>query len=472
LAQEKKDLKILVMSLEGNSLDLALQFKREGAQVRFALPAVKPEDKEYMQRFGEGLVDRCVGSDADIKWADWVFCDDSALGAQMHVVKKLGVPCFGTCYNNPAPSDLAYWELGGKSFRAHDAAGVLERERAAVHAVFDRFKVGQKVESLSFKDVGEALAHLKEHPVPHVIKPEADGSGGSKTYVSELEDGSDAIGWLETLPGRADAAKIKSIEVEEKIRGVEVAATVVCTGSAFVGPLLVNFEHKRIWPGDIGPNCGEQGTVMFYDRRPLHRIRLFADTLQRLGPLLFTLGYRGLVDIGGIVNEKGFHPTEITPRPGYPTSYIMRQLVTTPWSEWMASVAAGKAPPFKTRTGYALGVVVYGEDYPNYGAGFEKCNGLPFFPSTRAGLEEVCASFFSPVDVRVNAGRVVLNGSYAGCVSAARESVWEASHAVYSLLDKHDPKVFFPGMAYRNDIGQGTATKMKQLYDWGFEFLV
>ncbi len=462
-------MRILLVSKEGNALDMALRYQREGCEVRLAIPEVKPEEKEYMAHFGEGLVERVDDYLAYARKADLAVCDDSALDDQMHELKKLGIPVFGTCYGNP--SETGKWELGGKLFRGHQAAHLLEKERAVVHHVLNELKVGQHVESLSFKDIGEAVAHLKDHPVPHVIKPETDGSGGSKTYVSELEDGRDGIGWLETLVDRGDAPK--SIEVEEKISGVEAACSLWSAGKGgFVGPLNVNFEHKRIWTGNIGPNCGEQGTLMFYDRRPFKRVKMFQETLAKLEGLLATLDYRGQMDVNGIVNQDGFHATELTPRLGYPSSYIEDTLQVTPWSELHLALAQGKAIDNKVRPGYAMGVVVFAEKYPDYNAAFEVCNGLPFYPETKAGLDKAL-DFFHPCDVRVQEGRVVLNGCYAGCVTARASTILECQQQIYDgILNKKEPRIFFPGMAYRNDIGNKTEQDMQKLKSWGYDFLI
>ena len=43
-------------------------------------------------------------------------------------------------------------------------------------------------------------------------------------------------------------------------------------------PVCVNFEHKKLFPGDIGPPTGEMGTSMFWSEPN----RLFNATLKKM----------------------------------------------------------------------------------------------------------------------------------------------------------------------------------------------
>ena len=55
------------------------------------------------------------------------------------------------------------------------------------------------------------------------------------------------------------------------------------------GKFTVNFEHKKLFPGDIGPPTGEMGTAMFWSE-PNH---IFNQTLLKMAPKLAEEGYIG-----------------------------------------------------------------------------------------------------------------------------------------------------------------------------------
>ncbi|MDP3004278.1 MAG: phosphoribosylamine--glycine ligase, partial [Candidatus Azambacteria bacterium] len=57
-------------------------------------------------------------------------------------------------------------------------------------------------------------------------------------------------------------------------------------GKDFILPINVNFEHKRVFPGDIGPFTGEMGTLMFWSEPN----KLFRMTLEKMKPALVESG--------------------------------------------------------------------------------------------------------------------------------------------------------------------------------------
>ena len=75
-------------------------------------------------------------------------------------------------------------------------------------------------------------------------------------------------------------------------------------GKNFIYPININFEHKKLFPGDFGPATGEMGTSMFWSQPNT----LFYSTLDKLKDTLREEGYVGYIDLNCIVNGYGIYP--------------------------------------------------------------------------------------------------------------------------------------------------------------------
>ena len=102
-------------------------------------------------------------------------------------------------------------------------------------------------------------------------------------------------------------------------------------------PVNINFEHKKLFPGNIGPSTGEMGTSMFWSEPN----RLFNQTLAKMEPLLAEEGYVGYIDLNCIVNANGIYPLEFTSRFGYPTIFIQQEGMITPIGQFFFDLAGG-----------------------------------------------------------------------------------------------------------------------------------
>lgn len=111
---------------------------------------------------------------------------------------------------------------------------------------------------------------------------------------------------------------MKGFQLQRRVEGVEIAIVAFFNGTEFIEPVTFNFEHKKLFPGNIGPQTGEMGTSMFWARRN----RVFEETLGRHEHWLADEGYVGSIDLNCIVNENGIYPLEFTPRFGYPCLLI------------------------------------------------------------------------------------------------------------------------------------------------------
>src|SRR5439155_4770184 len=106
------------------------------------------------------------------------------------------------------------------------------------------------------------ITYIRENPGAYVIKP----SGQAQNYKGLLfvgmeDDGSDVVRMLETYK-RVWSSKIKVFQLQKKVAGVEVGVGAFFNGKRFITPVNINFEHKKLFPGEVGPSTGEMGTVM------------------------------------------------------------------------------------------------------------------------------------------------------------------------------------------------------------------
>ena len=446
-------LKILFVSKESGAGDLALRLAMEGHDLRYHV--VEKDESSNL----DGLIEKEKNWRAGVGWCDYAILDDTGMDDISAFLLKAKKPAFGMAYRDG--------EFGGKSIVASKFATTLEKDRSFSHEIMEHLKIGKPIESLQFSDIAQAIEHLKKHQVPHVIKPEVQGSGSEKTYVGHFWDNSDCIGWLEQLPSLPNAGKIKSIEVEERKVGVEVAASTWFNGKDFVGPPNINFENKKIATHNIGFNTGEAGTSMFYGK---DTNRLAKETAYRMGDFLRKWDYRGQLDVNCIVNEEGVWPLEFTPRLGYPASYIEQELHTE-WGDFLATIARGEEYKGKFSEDWALGVLLVGEGYPFWTECAERTEGHLIQNLTKENIEH-----FHLYHVKYEKEKFIATGCLPLVVTGRGKTVAEAKKNVYDLMptpDAQEPnskEVYFPGCyPARPDIGDNVIENLKKLKEWGYD---
>ena len=201
---------------------------------------------------------------------------------------------------------------------------------------------------------------MQANPAPYVIKPSGEAQNIKRLlFVGQEDDGKDIIHVLETYK-KIHSETIKVFQLQRRMTGVEVAVGAFFNGKEFVYPININFEHKKLFPGQIGPSTGEMGTLTYWS--PPNR--LFNRTLKKLEPRLREEGYVGYIDLNCIVNHQGIYPLEFTSRFGYPTIFIQQESMITPAGEFLAGLAEGHRFEIKTRSGFQVGVRIVVPPYP------------------------------------------------------------------------------------------------------------
>ena len=223
-------MKFLFVSPEALSLDLAYRVTQEGHEVKFVVHGETEKD------VGDGFVDKADKWEDLTGWADVIIFDDVGFGRVADKLRAEGKKVVGgSAYADRLESDREF--------------GQNELARAGVSIL----------PSQNFTDFEEAIRFVQANPARYVIKPRGKAQNEKELlFVGQEADGNDVINVLAHYK-KHWAGKIKVFQIQQFAAGVEVAVGTFFNGKEFVRPVNVNFEHKRLFPGDIGPSTGEMG---------------------------------------------------------------------------------------------------------------------------------------------------------------------------------------------------------------------
>jgi len=430
-------LRILIISKECDSIDLARRLVEEGNQVKFYC------DAPGYERVGLGFGIKKV--------ADWQ--------RELSWVRKDGLIIFDYTGFGKVQDELrqqGYAVVGGCA-----AADRIELDRDYANRVLEEH--GIPTVPVYHFSVPAAIRHIKNHEGPWVIKHNGYADK-TLTYVGKLSDGRDVIDVLNSY-----RSECQTVVIQKKVQGIELAVAHFFNGREWCGPIEMTMEHKKLFPGDLGPKTSEMGTLMWFDAD--ERNKLFTDTLLHLKPFLIETNFRGKIDINCIVNERGAYPLEITPRFGYPALEMNNVLFNSPLGSHLSAIARGE--PFQTKWPHPFGIVVQIAVPPfpyRMETGRYNPDGLNIHFTRPLSDTDMHHVHFSDVMKRgKNNGRpeytVVTRSGYVMCVTGVGKTAEQARTKAYSLIDK----IVIPKMYYRNDIGLKFIEKEQVLLrKWGY----
>ena len=422
--------KFLFVSLDGLIADIAWQVVKEGHEVQLYT------DSTSEREIGNGFVPKTDDWEREVDWADLIVFDDVlGQGAKAQQLRDAGrLVVGGSPYTDRLEDDRAFGQAELK------AAGV------------------SIIPQDNFTSFDDAIAFVQANPSRYVIKPSGEAQNLKQLlFVGEDEDGKDVVQVLEDYK-RAWAARIKEFQLQRRIVGVEVAAGAFFNGKDFVTPINVNFEHKKLFPGDIGPSTGEMGTAMFWSEPN----RIFNATLKKMEPKLKEEGYVGYIDVNCIVNSNGIYPLEFTARFGYPTISIQQEGMLTPIGEFLHKLAEGSITRFKARSGFQVGVRIVVPPFPfTDPATFETSSKDAVIIFKKPTHEGVHIEDVKTVDnewlVTGTSGVVLIVVGLGPTMKAAQKQV-------YNRIEN----IMIPNMYYRKDVGDRWFEDFDRLHTWGY----
>lgn len=424
--------KFLFVSLESLSGDLAWKLVQEGHTIKAYIRSEK--DREVY----DGFLEKVPAWEPHVDWADVIIFDDVEFGEAAQNLRKQGKKVIGgTPYTDRLEIDRDF--------------GQSELKRHGINIL----------PTYQFSTYDAAIDFIQTNPGRYVYKPSGNTFSGGKglLFIGQEEDGKDLIQLLQQ--NKNFWAKRAPIFILQKyVGGVEVAVGAFFNGNEFIYPININFEHKRIFPGNIGPFAGEMGTLMYWSEPN----QLFESTLKKMEPALKESGYVGYIDINCIVNGKGIYPLEFTSRFGYPTIQIQLEGITNPAGEWLYQLASGEKFELKTKKGFQVGVRIL---VPTY-FGHEKdkelihmFNDLAILFKNPSSLEGIHIE-----DIKNDNGvwRIAGTSGVVMVVTGSGTTVEEARKLTYRRIHN----IIIPNMFYRTDIGSSWSVESDRLHSWGY----
>ena len=267
------------MKFENLKSDLAWQLKKEGHEVKMYCHGSGEKD------VGLGFFEKVDEWESLKDWADVIVFDDIGFGARAEQLRSEGkLVVGGSVYTDKLELDREF----GQSELNSVGVDVLP--------------------SWNFTSFDEAIEFVKNNPDRYVLKPSGKAQSEKELlFIGQEADGKDILQVLEHY--RANwSRKIKEFQMQKYAEGVEIAVGAFFNGKEFVMPVCVNFEHKHLFPGELGPSTGEMGTAIFYAKEN----PVFERTLLRAKGKLEASKYVGYVDINCIANSRGIWPLEWT----------------------------------------------------------------------------------------------------------------------------------------------------------------
>ena len=432
---------ILFISKDLSGADLCYRLKKEGHYVRLFI-----EDKKQIHNF-EGLVEKTTDWKKDLDW-----------------IGKTGLIVFDSSGYGKVQDDLrgkGYLVVGGNQF-----ADKLEHDRQYGQKILS--VCGMKIiPSVNFSSTKSAIKFVEENNGPWVVKQNGH-INTSFNYVGQLNNGKDVISVLKNY-NRNNKKECLSIDLQKKIKGVEIGVARYFNGNDWVGPIEINLEHKSLFNDKLGPKTFEMGTLIWYEEN--EKNQLFQETLAKMKAYLRKINFKGDIDINCIVMQNEIFPLEITPRFGWPSTHLHEEIHISPWGEFLRAIAQGKSYDLKYKKGYGIVVLLATPPFP-YVIRTKKYypEGMDILFKKELSEEDMRHIHLEEVSLRNNkkeTSQLYISGKtgFALHVTGMGETVKEARKKTYDLIDN----IVIPKVFYRTDIGlKFIKEDEKKLRDWGW----
>jgi phosphoribosylamine---glycine ligase len=336
-----------------------------------------------------------------------------------------------------------FTERGLRCFGPRKGAAQLEGSKAFTKDFLARHNIPTGSYG-NFTELAPALAYLREHGAPIVVKADGLAAGKGVIVAETLAQAEDAV--TDMLSGNAFGEAGCRVVIEEFLEGEEASFIVMVDGKNVL-PMATSQDHKRIGDGDTGPNTGGMGA---YSPAPVVTDAVFQRVMDEVilptvrGMAAEGNDYTGFLYAGLMISPAGEPKViEYNCRFGDPETQPIMMRLQSDLAGLCNAALDGQLDQASASwdTRCAIGVVLAAGGYPgDYGKG-APISGLDHaFPDTIKVFHAGTA---------LKGEHVVTHGGRVLCVTALGEDIAAAKQACYDAAQH----IQWDGVTKRNDIG-------------------
>ena len=296
----------------------------------------------------------------------------------------------------------------------------------------------------TFTDTDKALAYVREHGAPIVIKADGLAAGKGVIVAETLEQAEAAI--VDMLSDNAFGEAGCRVVVEEFLPGEEASFIVIADGTHTL-PMATSQDHKRVGERDTGPNTGGMGA---YSPAPVVTDLVYERVMERIieptiaGMTKDGMPYTGFLYAGLMIDTDG-NPRviEFNCRFGDPETQPIMMRLKSDLGDLCSAAIRGvlndSSVEWDPRP--ALGVVLAAGGYPS---NYDKGHAIHGLLTDQPKHTKIFHAGTAQKD-----DQVVTSGGRVLCVTALGDTIQDARDNAYNGVDT----IQWQDMLYRRDIG-------------------
>lgn len=335
-------------------------------------------------------------------------------------------------------------DAGIATFGPSAAAAQLEGSKSFAKSFMQRHGIPTAAYHV-FTNLDDALAHVREHPRPCVVKADGLAAGKGVAMCETLDDAERALGEIMGQRRFGDAGS--SVVIEDWLRGEEASYYAISDGERIV-TLAAAQDHKRAHDGDQGENTGGMGA---YSPAPIVSAEVERRIRERVvDPTIRGMAadghpYVGVLFVGLMIDDQGDPSViEFNVRFGDPETQPLMVRMQGDLVPLLDGAARGALPDEAALAWgeAAVCVVLASAGYPR---DYEK--GKPIEGIERAESDDRVVVFHAGTRARPD-GVFETNGGRVLGVTARGATIKEARDRAYAAADA----IHFEGVQLRRDI--------------------